>query len=131
MNQESYSVNLDTRLGTLPANDKPLTNPQFSDMKGSMADELDRKLIPELVQTALTLSLGAMSKSMDMLRRPQQSANTIVSETKELFTIPADAGEGIQAKLQGLAAVWMEKGVTLMEECRSEGQKFTDDKTSS
>lgn len=96
-----------------------------------MADELDRKLIPELVQTTITLSLGAMSKSMDMMRRPQQSATTIVSETKELFTIPADAGEGIQAKLQGLVAVWMEKGVTLMEECRSEGQKFTDDKTSS
>ncbi|MGI8785745.1 MAG: hypothetical protein ACR2L2_19090 [Acidobacteriota bacterium] len=96
-----------------------------------MADELDRKLIPELVQTAFTLSLGAMSKSMDMMRRPQQSANTIVSETRELFTIPPDAGEGIQAKLQGLAAVWMEKGVTLMEECRTEGQKFTDDSTSS
>jgi hypothetical protein len=92
-----------------------------------MADEFDRKLIPELMQTALKVSLGASYKSLEMLRTPQESASKVLEEAKALVTIPDDAGEGLQEKAKALAAVWMEKGATWMEECRSAGEKFTED----
>ncbi len=92
-----------------------------------MSDELDRKLIPELFQEALTIGLGASYRSFEAMKTPQDSAGKIFDEAKALFTVPADAGDGIQDKAKALAAVWMEKGATWMEECRSAGAKFTED----
>ena len=92
-----------------------------------MADEFDRKLIPELFQSALTISLGGCYKSFEMMKTPQESANKVWQEVKALVTIPDDAGEGIQDKAKALAAVWMEKGATWMEACKSAGEKFTED----
>ncbi len=92
-----------------------------------MADEIDRKLIPELFQNALTLSLGASYKSMEMMKKPQESLDKMWGEMKSLLTIPDDAGEGLQEKAKALAAVWMEKGATWMEECKTAGEKFTED----
>ncbi len=93
-----------------------------------MSDELDRKLIPELFQSALAISLGGCYKTFEMMKKPQESADKVWKEMKELVTIPDDAGEGMQDKAKALAAVWMEKGATWMEACRSEGEKFTEDK---
>ena len=92
-----------------------------------MADEFDRKLIPELFQSALTISLGASYKGLEMVKKPQDSLDRMWQEMKTLVTIPDDAGEGIQEKAKALAAVWMEKGATWMEECKSAGEKFTED----
>ena len=93
-----------------------------------MADELDRKLIPELMQTTFTLSLGACYKSIEMIKDPQNSAEKVFTEVKEMFTIPKDAGEGLEKKAQAVAAVWMEKGATLMESCKNAGEQFTEEK---
>lgn len=92
-----------------------------------MADEFDRKLIPELLQSALTISLGASYKGMEMLKTPQESAGKVWDEVKTLVTVPDDAGEGLQEKAKALAAVWMEKGATWMGDCRTAGEKFTED----
>ncbi len=92
-----------------------------------MADEFDRKLIPELFQSALAISLGASYKSVEMAKKPKDSFDKMWREMKTLVTIPDDAGEGVQEKVKALAAVWMEKGATWMEECRSAGEKFTED----
>lgn len=92
-----------------------------------MADEIDRKLIPELFQTAFTLSLGATYRGLEMMKTPQQSAGKMWTEMKELATIPSDAGEGVREKLKALAAVWMEKGASWMELCRTTGNEFTED----
>ncbi len=92
-----------------------------------MADEFDRKMIPEFFQSALAISLGGCYKSFEMMKKPQESAEKVWKEVKELVTIPDDAGEGIQEKAKALAAVWMEKGATWMEACRTEGEKFTED----
>lgn len=92
-----------------------------------MADELDRQLIPQLFQTVFTLSLGATYKSFEMLKTPQQSAEKAWSEVKSLFTIPPDAGQGIQDKAKAVAAVWMEKTATWMEQCKTAGNEFTKD----
>jgi hypothetical protein len=52
----------------------------------------------------------------------------MVPQVKELFTIPSDAGDGLQKKAEAVAAVWMEKAATLMEDCKSAGEKFTEAK---
>ncbi len=92
-----------------------------------MADEFDRKLIPELFQSALAISLGGCYKSFEMMKKPQESANKVWEEMKALVTIPEDAGADLQDKAKALAAVWMEKGATWMEACKSAGEKFTED----
>jgi hypothetical protein len=92
-----------------------------------MTNEFDRKLLPELFQTALTISLGASYKGFEMMMHPQEGASRMMSEFKTLMTIPDDAGDGFQEKAKAVAAVWMEKGASWMEECRAAGQKFTED----
>jgi hypothetical protein len=91
-----------------------------------MSDEFDRKLIPQIFQDAFTIGLGASFKSFEMMKHPQESASKMMSEVEALFSIPEDAGEGLQDKAKAVAAVWMEKGATWMEECRSAGAKFTE-----
>jgi hypothetical protein len=91
-----------------------------------MPDEFDRKLIPQFFQDAFTIGLGASYKSLEMMKHPQESASKVMGEVQTLFTVPEDAGEGLQDKAKAVAAVWMEKGATWMEECRSAGAKFTE-----
>jgi hypothetical protein len=93
-----------------------------------MADEIDRKIMPETLQTVFSISLGACYKSVEMMKSPQDSISKMFSEMKELFSIPSDAGEGLQKKAEAVAAVWMEKSATLMETCKSAGEKFTEAK---
>lgn len=92
-----------------------------------MSDELDRQLIPPILQTVFTISLGATYKGFEMMKAPRQSSEKVVSEVKSLFTVPPDAGEGLQEKAKAVAAVWMEKAATWMEECKEAGNKFTED----
>jgi hypothetical protein len=93
-----------------------------------MADEIDRKIMPEFLQTTFCVYLGACYKSVQMMKTPQDSFSVMVSTMKELFTIPSDAGSGLQKKAEAVAAVWMEKSATLMEQCKTAGEQFTDAK---
>ena len=93
-----------------------------------MAEEIDRKIMPEFLQTTFSVYLGACYKSLEMMKSPQDSFEKMLSEMKELFTVPPDAGEGLQKKAEAVAAVWMEKSATLMETCKSAGEKFTEAK---
>jgi hypothetical protein len=90
-----------------------------------MADEFDRKYLPELLQDTFVISLGACHKSIEMMKDPQTSAEKIFSEMKILFTIPND--EGLQKKAESFAATWMEKMAGLMEDCKNAGLKFTEE----
>jgi hypothetical protein len=63
-----------------------------------------------------------------MMKTPQDSFSVMVSTMKELFTIPSDAGEGLQKKAEAVAAVWMEKSAALVEQCKTAGEQFTDAK---
>lgn len=91
-----------------------------------MADEFDRVLFPGILKDTFEISLGAMFKSMEMIKKPTESAEKMFSECKTLVTVPDDAGDGLKAKAQAMAAVWMEKSATLMNECKTAGQKFTE-----
>jgi hypothetical protein len=93
-----------------------------------MADEMDRKIMPEFLQTAFAVSLGAAYKSFEMMMSPMESANKMFSEAKTLLSIPPDAGDGVQQKAEAVAGVWMDKGMTLMETCKTAGEKFTEGK---
>ena len=93
-----------------------------------MAEEFDRKIMPDFLQTTFSLSLGACFKSLEMMKTPQASFNKMVSEMKEMFSLPKDAGDGLQKKAEAVAAVWMDKGMTLMQTCKEAGEKFTEAK---
>ena len=90
-----------------------------------MADEIDRNIMPEILQTTVSVSLGAWFKSLEMMKTPQDSFSKMMTEMKELFTLPAEAVAGLQDKAQAMAGVWISKGVDLMESCKSAGEKFT------
>jgi hypothetical protein len=93
-----------------------------------MAGEYDRKFIPEIFQQALEISLGATYKGFEMMKTPKDSFDRMQREATSLVTIPDDAGgKGVQEKFKALAAVWMEKGTSLMNECLSAGAKFVED----
>lgn len=91
-----------------------------------MSKEYDRVLFPDFLQDTFAISLGAAFKSVEMMKSPQQSLEKMMSEMKTLVTIPDDAGEGFTAKAQAIAAVWMEKSATMMSDCKTAGQKFTE-----
>jgi len=94
-----------------------------------MADEFDPKLLPGLVQTTLAISLGAAFKGLEMMARPEESMGKVMSTVKDLITIPDDErAPGLQDKAQAIAGVWMEKGVTIIHECKTAGEKFTEGK---
>jgi len=93
-----------------------------------MAEEIDRKILPDFVQTTFSLSLGACYKSFEMMKSPQDSFTKMMGEMKEMFSIPKDAGDGLQKKAEAVAGVWMSKGMDLMETCKNAGEKFTEAK---
>ena len=93
-----------------------------------MADEIDRKIMPDFLQTVFVLSLGACYRSVEMIKAPQDSFPKMMTEMKELFSMPKDAPEGLQGKAEAVAGVWMSKGMDLMESCKNAGEKFTEAK---
>ena len=93
-----------------------------------MAEEFDRKILPDFLQQTFCISLGACYKSFEMMKKPQDTFTSMVSNMKELFSIPKDAGDGLQKKAEAVAGVWMSKGMDLMQECKTEGEKFTEAK---
>lgn len=94
-----------------------------------MADEFDRKYVPEILQDTFAISLGMTFKSFEMIKDPMTSIGTVTDEVTTLFSIPADAKDkGLKEKAEAVAAVWMEKAAGLMETCKTAGQKFTENK---
>ena len=92
-----------------------------------MADEeFDRKYMPELLRTTFSISLGACFKSFEMMKNPPDTFSKMMTQMKELFTIPSE--EGLQKKAEAMAGVWMDKGMSLVETCKTAGEQFTDPK---
>ena len=93
-----------------------------------MANEFDRRIMPDFLQTTLAISLGAAYKSWEMIWNPTDTLATVVSETKAMFTLPEDAGDGVTNKIQALAGVWVQKGTTMVLDLKSAGEKFSEGK---
>jgi len=90
-----------------------------------MAEEFDRNILTGLLKTGLEISLGAASKSIEMVRNPPDTVAKVVSGMMSMLTVPAKTGPALQDKAQALAGVWIEKGVSLISEFQAEGEKFT------
>jgi hypothetical protein len=94
-----------------------------------MAKEFDNNSLPDLLQATFDISLGAAVKGLELMRKPEESIGKVMSTVKDLMTIPDDeSAPGLQAKAQSIAGVWMEKGATIISECKSAGEKFTEGK---
>ena len=91
-----------------------------------MADRMDRNIVPEIMQTAFAVSVGAAYKSLEMMMNPVESANKVLGEAMTLMTLPADAGDDVQSKAEAMAGVWMDKVMTLLQTCKTAGEKFTE-----
>jgi hypothetical protein len=92
-----------------------------------MSDEWDRQLTPPLFESIFVVSLGAAFKGLEMIQQPQKSTEKLSEDLKEMFSIPEDAEEGLQEQAKAVAAVWMEKSATWIEEFKEIGRKFTED----
>lgn len=77
-----------------------------------------------LFQSGLDISLGAAHKSIEMARNPPEAASKLLSDMVEMLTVPAHSGPEVQDKVQALAGVWMQKGMTLLAECKVAGEKY-------
>lgn len=91
-----------------------------------MADEFDRRIIPDFLQTTLTVSLGAAFRGFEMLRSPTESLPKMVAEMKTLLSVPENSGDGLQQKIEAMAGVWLEKGANIVTECKTTGERFTE-----
>lgn len=93
-----------------------------------MADELDLRILPSATKDILSISLGAAWKSFGAALKPLESLPAIYDTARQLVTIPDDAEGGLRQKAEALAGVWMDKGMTLLNDCKVAGQKFTEGK---
>jgi hypothetical protein len=93
-----------------------------------MADEFDRKLLPDLIQTTFAVSLGAAYKSVNMMRTPLESIPVVLGEVKSLVELPTEGELSPQVIAQAIAGNIMAKGAELMQSCKTAGERFTEDK---
>lgn len=93
-----------------------------------MNEEYDRKLMPDILQTTFAISLGAAYKSLNLVKNPPEGMATVISEVSRLLTVPPDAGKGFQEKAQAVADAWLDRGMELMQECKTAGETFTEGK---
>jgi hypothetical protein len=91
-----------------------------------MADELDRSIMPEFLQTTFALSLGACYKSVEMMLKPQEWVPNMFGDFKALFEIPEDTPHTWRGRAEAIAGNVMGKGASIVQECQTTGKKFTD-----
>ena len=90
-----------------------------------MAHEIDRKLMPDFIHKSFAISPGCMHKTYEMMMDPPKTFREMIEEMKTLATPPPGTGEGLGPKARALASVWVERGMSRVEECRKAGEKFT------
>jgi len=89
-----------------------------------MADNSDNTGLFGILQAGFDISIGAMHKSIEMARNPQESAAKLLGEMTSMLTIPANAGPELPEKAQAVASVWMQKGMEIIAECKQAGAKY-------
>jgi hypothetical protein len=89
-----------------------------------MAENSQKNGLFGLIQTGIDISLGAAHKSIEMARNPPQAASKLLNDVMSMFTVPAHAGPELQDKAQAIAGVWMEKGMSLLSEFKTAGEKY-------
>ncbi len=93
-----------------------------------MAEELDLKVLPAAARDVLSISLGAAWKGFDAVIKPMETIPAMVTAARQMVTVPDGTEGGMKEKAEALAGVWMDKGMTLMNDCKVAGEKFTEGK---
>lgn len=93
-----------------------------------MADEFDRKLLPEAIQTTLAVSLGAAYKGVNAMLHPMESVPQLFTEVKSLVELPEDGGHSPQDIAQAIAGNFIAKGAEMVQSFKKAGERFTEDK---
>jgi hypothetical protein len=93
-----------------------------------MADEFDRKYLPDAIQATFAVSLGAAYKSVNAMLNPMESLPHLITEVKSLVELPEDGGKSPQDIAQAIAGNFIAKGAELMQSCKKVGERFTEDK---
>lgn len=90
-----------------------------------MADEFKDNIFSGLLKTGIEISLGAASKSVEMVANPAEGVKKVVTGMASMLTVPEETGPGLPDKAQALAGVWLKQGLSLMAELQAAGQKIT------
>jgi hypothetical protein len=90
-----------------------------------MAAEFDNNILSGLLKTGIEISVGAASKSIEMVANPVKGISEVVSGVTSMFTVPEETGPGLPDKAQALASVWLKQGLSLMAELQAAGEKIT------
>ena len=93
-----------------------------------MADEFDRRYLPDVLQTTFAVSLGAAYKSVNMMRTPMESIPQMLVEVKSLVELPEDGARNPRAIAEAIAGNLMAKSAELVQACKTAGERFTEDK---
>jgi hypothetical protein len=93
-----------------------------------MAQEIDLKVLPAAAKDALSISLGAAWKSFDAAIKPMETIPAMMNTAKQMITLPEGTAGGLKEKAEALAGVWMDKGMSLVNDCKTTGEKFTEGK---
>jgi hypothetical protein len=93
-----------------------------------MADDSDLKSVPGLLHAALSVSLGAAHKGLEMMSNPPAAASKMIGEMGTLLTVPEGAGPALEDKAKALAGAWMTRGVMMLSEFKAAGEKLGEKK---
>jgi hypothetical protein len=93
-----------------------------------MPQDFNPNILFGILQTGFEISLGAAQKTLEIASNPQENVPKLISEMKDMLTVPEHSGPELQDKAQAVAGVWMQKGMTLLAEFKTAGGKFTEGK---
>jgi len=93
-----------------------------------MANESDRKFLPDAIQTTFEVSMGAAYKGLGAMLNPMESVPQLFSDMKSLVEIPVDAVKSPQDVAQAIAGNFMAKGAEMVRSCKKAGERFTEEK---
>ena len=90
-----------------------------------MGDEIDRWLFPGFLHTTFAISLGAAYRMAETMKHPQNAVAGMVSEVTTLANTQPAPGDGLRQRAQAVASAMVHRSMTLVEEWRTAGEKFT------
>lgn len=106
----------------------PAAAPRYNGLFSTMAEDFDSKSVPGLLQAAFSVSLGAAHRGLEALGNPPAAASKMIGELESLLTVPEGAGPALEDKAKAMAGAWMTRGVMILSDFKSAGEKLGEKK---
>ena len=71
---------------------------------------------------------GSQLWGFDAVIKPMETIPALLEAAKQMITVPEGTEGGLKEKAEAIAGVWMDKGMTMVNDCKAAGQKFTEGK---